>query len=70
MLTAQTNRLITALPPVLRQAVKDALTEKGVLTEGMLDGERGSSIVYGQLRATSYSGALDALAKYGACKTP
>jgi hypothetical protein len=54
----------------LRGAVQAEIRASRVITEGMFNGEFGSWIVYSQLRATSYSGSLDALGKYGACRAP
>jgi hypothetical protein len=45
----------------LRSALRAELVSMGVITEQMFNGGAGSYIVYQQLRATSYSGAVDAI---------
>lgn len=60
------NVLGAALPGIARQAVRDELAAKGVLTEAMFAGGSGSYTVYQQLLNTSYSGAMAALAEHDA----
>jgi hypothetical protein len=61
IVNAVLNVITEAFGGNIRQGLEDKA--KDALRESM-DGERGDPVVYGQLRNTSYSGALDALIAY------
>lgn len=57
------NAQVLSYASIARQAVRDVLAEKGVLTEAMFAGGSGSAVVYQQLVNTSFTGAKGALAE-------